>query len=349
MVEVCRALLVNAKIIVMDEPTSSLTTNEITQLFIQIRKLKANNIAIIYISHHLDEIFEISDRVTVLRDGEYVGTEPTSKLDRDSVIAMMVGRKLSDVYRRKDCAVNNEECLRVEHFVNSHINDVSFSLKKGEILGFAGLIGAGRTELARAIFGIDKLEYGKLYVNNRMVVIKNPEDAIKLGIGYVPEDRKTEGLFLIHTIKYNTTISILEKFIQFIMVNKKYENELIDKYERMLSIKMVSPDQKVQFLSGGNQQKVVLAKWLATGPDIFIFDEPTRGIDVGAKADIYKLVIDLALAGKSIIFISSEMEEIVNLSDRIIVMHEGKIAGELDNRIKNENIQTDIMHLAARR
>jgi ABC-type sugar transport system ATPase subunit len=347
MVEVCRALLVNAKIIIMDEPTSSLTATEIAQLFNQIRKLKANNIAIVYISHHLDEIFEICDRVTVLRDGECIATKPVSELNRDEIISMMVGRQLSDMYQRGDRKESGEEVLRVEHFVNARLKDVSFSLKKGEILGFAGLIGAGRSELARAIFGIDKLDGGKLYFNGRNVTIKCPGDAIKLGIGYVPEDRKTEGLFLIHSVQYNSTISILEKFIRFIAVDKKYEENILDEYQKRLSIKMVSPEQKVQFLSGGNQQKIVLAKWLATNPKIFIFDEPTRGIDVGAKADIYKLVVDLASAGRSVIFISSEMEEIVNLSDRIIVMHEGKITGEINNYTMSKTRQTEIMHLAA--
>jgi ABC-type sugar transport system ATPase subunit len=347
LVEVCRALLVNAKIIVMDEPTSSLTKTEIDQLFDHIRKLKQNGISVVYISHKLDEIFTICDRVTIMRDGEYIDTKEITNLDKDTIIAMMVGRKLSEVYYHKTHLISDEVALQAEHFKNNYLKDVSFSLKKGEILGFAGLIGAGRTELARAIFGIDKLETGKIAINGNYVSIKNAEDAIALGIGYVPEDRKSEGLVLIHSIKNNISISVLSKFIKFISVNQKYEDKLIDDFKNKLSIKMISPEQKAQFLSGGNQQKVVLAKWMATNPEIFIFDEPTRGIDVGAKADIYKLIVDLASEGKSIIFISSEMEEIINLSDRIVVMHEGEITGEIDNRETSDVRQSEIMYLAA--
>jgi ABC-type sugar transport system ATPase subunit len=260
---------------------------------------------------------------------------------------MMVGRKLSEVYYHKTHLISDEVALRVEHFKNTNLKDVSFSLKKGEILGFAGLIGAGRTELARAIFGIDKLEAGKIAINGNYVTIKNAGDAIAFGIGYVPEDRKSEGLVLIHSIKNNISISVLDKFIKFMSVNQKYENKLVNDFKNKLSIKMLFPEQRVQFLSGGNQQKVVLAKWMATGPGIFIFDEPTRGIDVGAKADIYKLIVDLASEGKSIMFISSEMEEIVNLSDRIVVMHEGEITGEIDNREASDARQSEIMYLAA--
>jgi ABC-type sugar transport system ATPase subunit len=282
-----------------------------------------------------------------MRDGEYIGTDATANLDKDKIISMMVGRKLSDVYHHKARTGGNEVCLQAEAYKNRYLKNVSFSLKRGEILGFAGLIGAGRTELARAIFGIDKVESGKTYVNGKQVFIRNTEDAIKLGIGYVPEDRKSEGLVLIHSIQNNVSISVLEKFIKFITVNHRYEDELIEEYKNKLSIRMVAPTQKVQFLSGGNQQKVVLAKWMATEPEIFIFDEPTRGIDVGAKADIYKLIEDLASEGKSIMFISSEMEEIINLSDRIIVMHEGEITGEIDNREVSEKRQSEIMYLAA--
>jgi ABC-type sugar transport system ATPase subunit len=282
-----------------------------------------------------------------MRDGEYIDTKKIVNLDKDTIIAMMVGRKLSEVYYHKTRSKNDEIALRVEHFRNSYLKDVNFSLKKGEILGFAGLIGAGRTELARAIFGIDRLETGKIAINGNYVTIKNAEDAITLGIGYVPEDRKGEGLVLIHSIKNNISISVLNKFIKFMSVNQKYEDKLIDDFKNKLSIKMLSPDQKVQFLSGGNQQKVVLAKWMATNPEIFIFDEPTRGIDVGAKADIYKLIVDLASEGKSIMFISSEMEEIINLSDRIVVMHEGEIIGEIDNQEASDARQSEIMYLAA--
>jgi ABC-type sugar transport system ATPase subunit len=347
LVEVCRALLVNAKIIVMDEPTSSLTKTEIDQLFNQIRKLKQNGISIIYISHKMDEIFTICDMVTVMRDGEHISTNATANLDKDTIISMMVGRKLSDVYPHKKHMVAGDICLQIENYNNAYLKNVSFSLRKGEILGFAGLIGAGRTELARAIFGIDKVESGQIAINGKYVNIKDAEDAIRLKIGYVPEDRKNEGLFLVHSIKNNVSISVLEKFIKFISVDQKYEANLLNDYKNKLSITKVAPEKKVQFLSGGNQQKVMLAKWMATDPEIYIFDEPTRGIDVGAKADIYKLITDLASEGKSIILISSEMEEIVNLSDRIIVMHEGEITGEIENGELTETRQNEIMYLAA--
>jgi ABC-type sugar transport system ATPase subunit len=333
----------------MDEPTSSLTMNEIDQLFLQIKKLKKNGISVIYISHHLDEIFKMCEKATVLRDGQLVGTESTSNLDSNKIIEMMVGRPLSAVFIdkiRKDKHTESTEVMRLEKVTNSKIHDINFSLKKGEILGFAGLIGAGRTETARAIIGIDSIDKGSVYVNGKKSNIRKPYNAIQLGIGYVPEDRKAEGLFLIHTIKYNTTISILEKFIKFVMINKKFENKIVDKYKNQLSIKMASSDQKIQFLSGGNQQKVVLSKWLAINPEILILDEPTRGIDIAAKTDIYKLIIELAQAGKAIMFISSELEEIINLSDRIIVMHEGKIAGEIDNTVVSDTRQNEIMFLA---
>ncbi len=348
MTEISRALMMKAKIIVMDEPTSSLTKSEIDHLFLQIDKLKKAGVAIIYISHRMDEIFSVCDTVTVLRDGDYIGTEKISNLDQDKIIEMMVGRKLSDVYQRKVThAGDTSVCMEVKNFKNKYLKGISFTLHKGEVLGFAGLVGAGRTELARAIFGIDKITEGELLVNGKKANIKCAEDAIKLGIGYVPEDRKTEGLCLIHSARTNISISVLDRFIKGIKVNKKYENEIIKKYTDLMSIKMVTADQIVQFLSGGNQQKVVLAKWLATDPEIIIFDEPTRGIDVGAKADIYKLISDLAHQGKAIMLISSEMDEIINLSDRIAVMHEGELMGMIEAKETDEVRQTDIMKLAS--
>jgi ABC-type sugar transport system ATPase subunit len=346
MVEICKALLVNAKVIVMDEPTSLLTMNEIEQLFIQITKLKKNGVSIIYISHHMDEIFKICEKATVLRDGQLIGTELTSNLNNNKIIEMMVGRPLSDVFVQKTRNVKNDEIMRLESVTNSKIHNINFTLKKGEILGFAGLIGAGRTEMARAIIGVDKIDKGSVYINGKKTDINDPYDAIRLGIGYVPEDRKSEGLFLAQSIKYNSSISILEKFIRFIKVNKRFENNIVEQYKKQLSIKMVSPEQKVQFLSGGNQQKIVLSKWLATNPDILILDEPTRGIDIAAKADIYKLIVEFAKAGKAILLISSELEEIINLSDRIIVMHEGEIAGEIENGTVTDTRQNEIMYFA---
>lgn len=347
MVEICRALLSNAKIIVMDEPTSSLTQSEIQQLFKQIEMLKKAGIAVVYISHRMDEVFAISDSITVLRDGELIGTDLTKNLTEDRIISMMVGRELSEVFRHEEDTKIGDECLAVRNFSNEKLKDISFSLKKGQILGFAGLVGAGRTEVARAIFGIDKVQSGELFINGKKSIIRSPKDAIAFKIGYIPESRKTEGLFLMHSIRYNTSISVLERFIRLIRVNKKFENSLMETYRKKLSIKMVSPEQEVRYLSGGNQQKVVLAKWIATEPDILILDEPTRGIDVGAKADIYQLIFGLAREGKAIMLISSEMEEIINLSDEIIVMHEGCITGRINNKCKSEFRQEEIMRYAS--
>ena len=346
MVEIARALLSNAKLIVMDEPTSSLTKNEIDQLFFQIEKLKKQNIAIIYISHRMDEIFRVSDSVTVLRDGQMIGTHSSGELDQNKIITMMVGREISEIYEQK-ADTRGKECLRVEHFTNGKLKDVGFSLRSGEILGFAGLVGAGRTELARAIFGVDRISRGEIWLDGNAVSIRNPQDAIEKGIAYVPENRKSEGLFLANTIRYNTTISILEHFIAWIGVNRKKETQFVDEYAKALSVRMVSPDQKVQFLSGGNQQKVVLSKWLATKPRILILDEPTRGIDIGAKSEIYHLITKLASEGVAIMMISSEMEEIINLSHRVMVMCEGRVSGMLERGAGQGFSQEEIMFYAS--
>lgn len=347
MVEICRALLTHARIIVMDEPTSSLTNTEIEQLFIQIDKLKNAGIAIIYISHRMDEIFKISDSITVLRDGQLIGTDNADQFTQDKIIKMMVGRELSEIYKKDGQITPGEDCLIVNNFCNKKLKDVSFSLRKGEILGFAGLVGAGRTELASAIFGVDKLDSGELFINGKRVVIRNAKMAIENGIAYVPESRKTEGLFLLNTIKFNLTITILEQFMKFANVNRKKEKEIVDRYANRLAIKMTSTDQKVQYLSGGNQQKVVVSKWLATNPDILILDEPTRGIDIGAKSEIYHLIYELAKNGVAVMLISSEMEEIINLSTRVIIMYEGKINGIISEVEMKEITQEKIMMAAS--
>jgi ABC-type sugar transport system ATPase subunit len=347
MVEISRSLLSNARLIVMDEPTSSLTQSEIAQLFKQIEKLKQNGIAIIYISHKLPEIFEISDSITILRDGDHIGTFTTSELTESQIISMMVGRELSEIFVTKAEKSIGDEILTVKNFQNSKIKDISFSLRKGEILGFSGLIGAGRTEVAKAIFGIDKIQSGEISIHGDSVTIKNPADAIAQNIGFIPENRKIEGLFLDNTIKYNISISILEKFMSFIKVNKKKETSIVDHFSNYLDVRMTSTAQKVVLLSGGNQQKVLLSKWLATEPEVLILDEPTRGIDIGSKSEIYHLIFELAQKGIGIILISSEMDEIINLCDRIIVMHEGKITGELDNTVKGKITQESIMWLAS--
>ena len=347
MVEIARALLSHAKLIVMDEPTSSLTQNEIDQLFVQIEKLKKQGIAILYISHRMEEIFRVADSVSILRDGRLIATEKTAELTKAKIIAMMVGREISEIYDGCSVPEHGREMLRAEHITNERLHDVSFCVHAGEILGFAGLVGAGRTELARAVFGVDAVSAGEVYIEEKKASVKSPADAIRLGVAYVPESRKTEGLFLGNTIKYNTTISVLERFIRGIGVNRKTENEIVDGYAKRLSLRMTSTEQKVQYLSGGNQQKVVLAKWLATKPKVLILDEPTRGIDIGAKSEIYHLITELAREGVAVVFISSEMEEIINLSHRVMVMYEGRVSGELHRTGAHGFSQEEIMSYAS--
>ncbi|NLD58060.1 MAG: sugar ABC transporter ATP-binding protein [Clostridiales bacterium] len=347
MVEISRALMFNARLIVMDEPTSSLTEIEIEQLFQQIDRLRRAGIAVIYISHRMEEIFRVADSVTVLRDGRLIGTRPVRELSRDELIAMMVGRKLSEIYGKSGENRIGDVCLEVRGFRNARLNDVSFSLRRGEVLGFAGLVGAGRSELARAIFGIDRREHGELLLNGRPVKIAHPADAIRHGIGFVPENRKLEGLFLTNTLRYNMTLPILHRFMGFVGVNRKKEMSIVDKYVHELSIRMTGVDQLVNYLSGGNQQKVVVSKWLLTEPTILILDEPTRGIDVGAKSEIYHLISELADKGVAVMMISSEMEEIINLSDRIIVLHEGTVTGEIPNDPARRATQEEILLLAS--
>lgn len=347
MVEISRALLSDAKLIVMDEPTSSLTENEIDQLFEQIRRLKQAGIAVIYISHRMSEIFKLSDTITILRDGKLISTCVTSSLTDRSVISMMVGREISEIYGLKLSTPSNENALLVKDLCNNKICNIGFNLQKGEILGFAGLVGAGRSEMARAIFGIDKLDSGEIYIAGKRVNIRSPLDAIHHKLGYVPENRKTEGLFLTDSVSFNITISILDKFFRFVGFRKDIENSIINKFISKLNIKLSSPIQKVMFLSGGNQQKILVSKWLSTDPEILILDEPTRGIDIASKSEIYHLMGDLVRKGVAIIFISSEIEEIINLSDRIIVMSEGRISGELINSKDARVSQERIMWLAS--
>lgn len=349
MVEIARALLTDAKVIVMDEPTSSLTKTEIDELFKQIEILKKANIGIIYISHRMDEIFRISDTITVLRDGNLIGTHPASELDENSLISMMVGRDLKTYMRNELDIRGGQVCLEAKGLCNAKLKNVSFSLKKGEILGFAGLVGAGRTETARAIFGIDRLSSGEVYLNGKPVHFRSPADAIEAGIAYVPENRKEEGLILDNSIAFNITISVLKDFIRGCFVSRKKEKEIVDTYKDELSIKMSSVRQSARSLSGGNQQKVVVSKWLATKPDILILDEPTRGIDIGAKNEIYHLIGEMAKNGVTIILISSEMEEIINLSTRIVVMYEGEVKAVIDEDATKTVAQEMIMRYASGR
>ena len=305
--------------------------------------MKKKGTTVIYISHRLEELFAVTDRITILRDGEYIDTVNTKETTRDQLITLMVGRELNDSYPVRNC-VQDEVVLKVDDISGYDSSHISFELHKGEILGFAGLVGAGRTELMRTIYGADKKLGGRVYINNKEVKIHSPEDAIKAGMGLIPEDRKSQGCFLNNTIEWNISIGNIRELTTNRIVNKKKIRKQAEKYEEMLSIKTPSLTQKVGNLSGGNQQKVVLAKVLAANTDIIIFDEPTRGIDIGARHEIYTMMSQLVEQGKSILMVSSDMEELIGMSDRIIILSEGKMSGMLN---KNEFRQEKIMNFAS--
>lgn len=348
MCEIAKAISQDAEVIVFDEPTAALTESEIEELFKIIRDLRFRDIGIIYISHRMDEINVITDRVTVMRDGEYVGTIITKDSTKEEIISMMVGRTIyEDPKEKSNVPKDAPVVLKVENLnVGKSVRNVSFELKKGEIIGFSGLMGSGRTETARAIFGADKIDSGTIYVNGKKVEIKCPMDAVNSGIGYLSEDRKRYGIVLDKTVTENSTMSSLDKFVNGIFINKKKEKDVAKDYAEKLKTKTASVETPVVTLSGGNQQKVVIAKWLIKDCDILIFDEPTRGIDVGAKSEIYTLMNELVAQGKSIIMISSELTEILRMSDRIIVMNEGRKTGELPIE---EATQESIMNAATLR
>lgn len=348
MVEIAKAISMNAKIVVFDEPTAALTTSEIKELFKIIEDLRSKGIAIVYISHRMDEINQITDKVTVMRDGEYVGTLETKKSTKDEIIDMMVGRVIFEEPKQKsEVSIDAEVVLKVESLnYGSKVIDLSFELKKGEILGVSGLMGAGRTEMARVIFGADKRDSGKIIINGTEVAINTPRDAVEQGIGYLSEDRKQYGVVVGMSVEDNIVMSNLDEYVNKGIINNEKERVTSNKFIKLLGIKTPSPEQLIRNLSGGNQQKVVIAKWLEQDSDILIFDEPTRGIDVGAKSEIYELMTDLAKMGKSIIMISSEMVEVLRMSDRIMVMCEGRKTGELDIA---DATQEKIMHLATMR
>lgn len=344
MVEIAGALSRNAQIVIMDEPTASLTEREIAALFKTIHRLRSDGVCIIYVSHRMNETFEIGDRVTVMRDGAYIGTRNVKESTADELVEMMVGRPVNALYKGKK-PKGGEVVLEARNLNSKKLKDVSFQLRKGEILGFSGLVGAGRTETARALFGLDKLESGEILIEGKKVDIKSPYDAIRLGLGLVPEDRKGAGLILKKSVGFNLTITVVDRFIKGISVNRRKEQDIVDKYKNALSIKMASAEQICANLSGGNQQKVVVSKWLATEPKYLILDEPTRGIDVGAKNEIYDLMTKLTEQGLSIIFISSDLPEIINLSSRVIVMREGRVVGLIDAH-DEEVTQVKIMQSA---
>ena len=352
MCEIAKAISHKAEVIIFDEPSAALTEKEIADLFEIIRDLRKKNLGIVYISHRMDEIKTITDRVTVMRDGGYVGTLITKDSTKEDIINMMVGRVIyEDPKQESAVPADAPVVLKVEHLnAGKMVQDVSFELRKGEILGFSGLMGAGRTETARALFGADPKQSGKISVMGKdgqlhEVTINSPQDAVKYGIGYLSEDRRRYGCVVQKSVTENTTLATMEEFTNGIFINKAKEKKVAEKYVNELATKTPTTDQLVVNLSGGNQQKVVIAKWLTRDSDILIFDEPTRGIDVGAKNEIYKLMNRLAAEGKSIIMISSEMTEVLRMSDRIIIMCEGKVTGCIDI---SEATQENIMDKATR-
>lgn len=347
-VEIAKAVSMEAKVVIMDEPTSSLTDNEVEALFRIINDLREKGVSIIYISHKMDEILQISDEVSIMRDGQYVGTWHASELTTDMIISKMVGRELTNVYPPKNnvpgdviLEVNNLNSILPKSF-----KDINFKLRKGEILGLGGLVGAQRTELMEAIFGVRHIQSGEVLYKGERLQVKRPKDAIKHGIGLITEDRRGTGIFGVLPISDNVAIASLDQYLDAkIVLNNKKINKLVNDNVAKLSIKTPSNKTLIQSLSGGNQQKVIISRWLANDPDILIMDEPTRGIDVGAKYEIYQIMIDLAKQGKAIIMISSEMSELIGMSDRIIVMCNGRITGEVTG---DEASQENIMQFATK-
>lgn len=331
MVEIAKAVSHDSKLLILDEPTAALTQPEVEDLFRIMHDLQHKGIGMIYISHRMDEINRISDRVTVMRDGEYVGTEYTKNLTKDDIVKMMVGRVIYGEQKEKSLVADDAPVvLEARNIVSGKtLRDVSFKLRKGEILGFAGLMGAGRTELARAVYGADSFDSGEIFVNGKKTEIKTPEVAVKHGICYLSEDRKRYGLMLGKSVTENTVIASLDDYIRFGWINDAAAKAAAEEKNKQLRTKTPSMDQLLKNLSGGNQQKVIVARWLLKDCDVFIFDEPTRGIDIGAKSEMYDLMSELAAQGKSIIMISSELAEIQRLSDRVIVMCEGRITADL--------------------
>lgn len=342
-VEVAKAVSRNARILIMDEPSASLTVTEVEYMFNIVEKLKKRGVTVIYISHIIDEIFRISDRVTVMRDGSFVTTKRTDETSRPELISLMVGRDLKETYPTKADA-SKEVALEVRNLTGNGARDISFSVRKGEILGLAGLVGAGRTEIAQVIFGAARKEGGEILINGTPVELRSPQDAIRKGVGLIPEDRKRYGCFLDQTIRWNISFAKIKQISRNLVVDRSQEIKTAEEYKQMLDIKSPSLEVDVRTLSGGNQQKVVLAKTLAVDSQIIIFDEPTRGIDVGAKQEIYNLMCELAGRGIAIVMISSDMEELLGMADRIIVLAEGQVTGEV---LKKDFSQDRILDLAS--
>ena len=343
MVEICKALMADAKVLIMDEPTAALTESETEGLFKVIRSLQEKGVSIVYISHRMEEIFAMCDRITILRDGEYIDTRYIKDITMDDVVQMMIGREIGERFPKRDCAVGGE-VLRVEGLTHQKLfRDVNFTVHAGEVLGVAGLMGAGRTEIMQAIFGNLPTTSGKLYIDGKETVIRNPRQAIKAGIGFITEDRKTEGLLLEKSISENIEICNLERTSTSGILSKAKRSELVQHGIKEFHIKCFGPEHECGNLSGGNQQKVVLAKWVATEPKILILDEPTRGVDIVAKKEIYNVINDMAAKGVAVIMVSSELPEVLGMSDRIMVVHEGHVTGIIDAATAD---QTKVMTLA---
>jgi ABC-type sugar transport system ATPase subunit len=345
-VEIARALSLAARILVMDEPSATLTPQEVEHLFSIIRDLKSRGIGTIYISHRLDEVFAIADRVVVLRDGEHVGSRPIGATSRDELIRMMVGRRLEEEFPPRQSAIGETRLVVRGLCRGTKVRDVSFTIRRGEVLGLTGLVGAGRTEMARLIFGADRADAGTIELDGKVLHIRGPRDAIQAGICLLTEDRKGQGLVVGQSVRDNFALPNLSQFSRFGLVSSAAERAALEEHIIRMRIKVADVEQPVRNLSGGNQQKVVLARWLQRNCEVLLFDEPTRGIDVGAKVEIYQLINNLAAAGKAILLISSELPEVLGTCDRILVMHEGRITGEITN--VREATQEDILRLAVR-
>jgi inositol transport system ATP-binding protein len=341
MVEIAKAISYDSRLVIMDEPTSAITEREVEHLHRMIRSLRESGVAIIYITHKMDEVFRISDFVTVFRDGKHVATQPASELDRQKLITLMVGRELTHMFPKEHAEIG-EVVMSVRGLTRKgKIQDVSFDIRRGEILGLAGLMGAGRTEVLEAIFGVAKIDAGEITINGKPVQIREPADAIAHGLGMLTEDRKLTGIMGVLSVSDNMTVASLERFSPRGWLQKRRMNAAAQKQREALAIKTPSLAQLIRLLSGGNQQKVLVSRWLLTTPDILMIDEPTRGIDVGAKAEIHRLMSTLAKEGKAVLMVSSELPEILGMSDRVLVMHEGRLTGEFSrDEVTQEKIMT---------
>ena len=343
MVEIAKAISYDSRLIIMDEPTSAITEREVAHLFRMIRTLKEQGVGVIYITHKMDEVFQIADEITVLRDGQYIDTVAAANTDRNSLIAMMVGRELTNLFPKEDATIG-EVVLSVRNLTrNGIVHDVSFDLRRGEILGLAGLMGAGRTEVIEGVFGIKPIDAGEITIMGKPVQIKSPADAIRHGMALLTEDRKLTGIMGVLSVRDNMMIASLGNYAKAGFMNKRIINDTCAREKTRLELKTPSMDQVIRLLSGGNQQKVLVSRWLLTVPEILILDEPTRGIDVGAKSEIHRLMSKLAQEGKAIIMISSELPEILGMSDRVLVMHDGRVGGEF---ARKDATQENIMRAA---